>query len=256
MLVAHLSAILVYVCDINIAKHVDVDGVRVDAGYTPPYLQAVEKARQMQRTLELAVQASYDDAATLLAAVQAPLSADVINDSPSGRYDYIDSLARTILINLETVVSILDSLWILGQNQAELAETVYSSSIKWRESRGSVFYQSLPADAGIAQDEEDVVDMAHAFSRQNGGFRTTSSLDSANTAVNMYHSIQSHPSETSLDFSRSESHSGFNLPTSMSREPSEAGTLAASLSLPDYTGDLDDEEIYDEQGRECTRCDH
>ncbi|KAI0689705.1 ras guanine nucleotide exchange factor domain-containing protein [Cytidiella melzeri] len=252
--VAHLSAILVYVCDINIAKHVDIDGVRTDTGYFPPYLQAVEKARRMQRTLELVVQALYDDAATLLAAVQAPLSTDVISDSPSARYDYVDALARTISTNLESVVSTLDSLWLLGQNQAELAETVYSSSIEWRQSRGSVFFQSTdapPAVEGASRAEEDVVDMELAFSRQ-GGFRTMSSLDSGSTAAGMYRNGPRNPSETSLemsDRSRSEGIGEPVTPTWPAHEPSETGTLVASGSLPDLDGDLlEDEEIYDEQG--------
>ena len=32
-------------------------------------------------------------------------------------------------------------------------------------------------------------------------------------------------------------------------EPSETGTLVARTSPPSYVGDLEDEEIYDEQGR-------
>ena len=256
MVVAHLSAILVYVCDINIAKHVDIDGVRADTGYFPPYLQAVEKARRMQRTLELAVQALYDDAATLLAAVQAPLSSDVINDTPNTRYDYVDLLARTVLTNLESVTSALESLWMLGQNQSELAETVYSNSIEWRQSRGSVFFQpsEVPPPNGVAQQaEEDVVDMEHAFSRQ-GAFRTMSSLDSHGTVANIYHGDAGHASETSLNMSdrtRSDGNGEPLTPTWPPHESSEAGTLVASASSHDYDADLleEDEELYDEAGR-------
>ncbi|KAI0345715.1 ras GEF [Trametopsis cervina] len=249
--VAHLSAILVYMCDINIAKHVDIDGVRADTGYNPPYLQAIEKARWTQRTLEYVVQALYDDAATLLAAVQAPLSADVISNSPSSRFNYVDSLVQTILSNLEFAVSSLESLWRLGQNQAELAETIYSSSIEWRQSRGSMFFESSDALTGAdtPQEEEDVVDMELAFSRP-GGFRSIPLLDSEPTTGNIYQNGRRHTSETSLEMSdRSRSEGEPVTPTWNAHEPSEAGTLVASTSSANFNGDtIDEEDVYEPDG--------
>lgn len=250
--VAHLSAILTYVCDINIAKHVDVDAVRTDSAYHPAYLQAVDKARRAQRTLEVSVQALYDDAVTLFSAVQAPLSSDFINASASGRFDYINDLARTLLMNLDVTIQTLELLWVLGRDQAELAQTVYSSSIEWRQSRGSVFYdaaESFPPRAGAPREEEDVVDMELAFSRP--GVRTMPSMDS--TVAPSYHTGSRHPSETSLDMSdrsRSEGAGEPLTPTWPSHDASDAGTLVASHSPePDVDG-LDDETgpLFDDEG--------
>lgn len=251
--VAHLSAILTYVCDINIAKHVDLDAVRTDSSYHPPYLQAVEKARRAQRTLEVSVQALYDDAVTLFSAVQAPLSSDFINASASGPYDYINNLARTLLMNLDVTIQTLELLWMLGRDQAELAQTVYSSSIEWRQSRVSVSYdpaESFSPRAGVRQEEEDVVDMELAFSRP--GVRAVPSLDT--TVAASYHAGSRHASETSLDMSdrsRSEGAGEPLTPTWPSHEASDVGTLVASHSPEPDTDGLDDETgpLFDDEGR-------
>lgn len=211
-------------------------------------------ARRQQRTLELSVQALFDDAASLLAAIQAPLSSDVIRPSLPGRYDYVDTLARTILTNLNLTISTLESLWMLGQNQAELAQTVYTNSLEWRQSRGSVFYDSVETltQGGIPEEEEDVVDMELAFSRP--GIRTAPSMD-ANTAGNLYHAGPRHASETSLDMSdrsRSEGAGEPITPTWPAVETSDAGTLVAHDSLQAEVDLLDDEAgpLFDDEGRE------
>ena len=81
--------------DIDVAQHVDVDAVRAE-GLPPQYAQTVDKARFHLRTLEVAVQALYDDAASLLEAVQAPREWDQHTQHPGSdrvsQYEFVEGL--------------------------------------------------------------------------------------------------------------------------------------------------------------------
>ena len=70
---AYLSYLLRSLGGINVAQHVDVDGIRPESGLpstSPQYMQTVEKARSLVRSLEAATQALYDDGMTLFMVVQ------------------------------------------------------------------------------------------------------------------------------------------------------------------------------------------
>ncbi|OJA12947.1 hypothetical protein AZE42_07483 [Rhizopogon vesiculosus] len=72
-LLSCLSSLLLFVGNIHIARHVDIDGVysdTADAERATLYSETVDRARLLIRRLEAVVQALYDDAATLLLTMQ------------------------------------------------------------------------------------------------------------------------------------------------------------------------------------------
>ncbi|KAI0731989.1 ras GEF [Fomitopsis betulina] len=134
---AQLHATLELANNVDIARHVDVDGVSVSSGQylsRGPYAQMVEHARMLMRTLEAALQSLYDDGSTLLVAVQTlgqPYSAE---DDRAVR-DYIDALLVAIIANANVSVQSLESLLVVGYDQANSGQQDYRSSIDWRLSR-------------------------------------------------------------------------------------------------------------------------
>lgn len=205
ILIGHLSSILAYVGDIDVAQHVDIDAVRAET-LPPQYAQTVEKARAMLRTLEVAVQALYDDTTSLLEAIQAPREWDQHTQHPGSdsvsQYEFVEGLVTALKTNLSLAAADLEGLFLTGRDQAEVGSITYTSSLEWRRSRGSVLCDTV-AVAGIpAQEEEgDVVDMELAFSRP--ALRTVPSLDSG--SATLYHNGSQQHSETSLDTDRSRS---------------------------------------------------
>ncbi|KAH9936253.1 ras guanine nucleotide exchange factor domain-containing protein [Fomitopsis serialis] len=135
--IGQLHFTLELVNNIDIARHVDVDGVSVSSGqYSPrgPYAQMVENARLLMRTLEASVQSLYDDGSTLLIAVQA-LGQTYSREDDYAIRDYIDALLVAILANANVSVQSLESLLVVGYDQANSSQHDYRSSIDWRLSR-------------------------------------------------------------------------------------------------------------------------
>lgn len=123
--------------NIDIARHVDVDGVSVSSGqYLPhgPYAEMVENARLLMRTLEAALQSLYDDGSTLLVAVQT-LGQPYSTEDDRAVRDYIDALLVAIIANANVSVQSLESLLVVGYDQANSSQQDYRSSIDWRLSR-------------------------------------------------------------------------------------------------------------------------
>ena len=123
--------------NIDIARHVDVDGVSVSSGQYPPrapYAQMVENARLLMRTLEAALQSLYDDGSTLLVAVQT-LGQPYSTEDDRAVRDYIDALLVAIIANANVSVQSLESLLVVGYDQANSSQQDYRSSIDWRLSR-------------------------------------------------------------------------------------------------------------------------
>lgn len=250
-IIGHLSALLVFIGDIDISQHVDVDAVKEEHGPVQ-YSQTVDKARNLLRTLEVTVQAVYDDAASLFEAVQAPRVWDHQTVHPgsdyASQYEFVESLVMALKSNLSLASSNLDALLTIGRTQAEVSSSAYTQSLEWRRSRGSVFYDTAtPNGIRVPEEDEDVVDMELAFSRP--GLRTIPTLDNGLGASSMYSNGVPYHSATSLDTDRSRSEGpGEPLtPTWPGNDTSDTGTLVAGS---DAISEILDDGLDDEGGRE------
>lgn len=164
--------------NICVARHVDIDGIQREPGQTTVhemYMQAVHNARQHVRMLEVAVQAIYDDSASLLTTTQALRQADLNNYEQSEKdraacYARLLALVNTMEANTKVVERTLETILQVGLDQADLALGDYNGSIGWRLSRVSVIESTLrpmlvtPSTAR-GFDRESVVDMAHALGK-------------------------------------------------------------------------------------------
>ncbi|KAH7885094.1 ras guanine nucleotide exchange factor domain-containing protein [Phlebopus sp. FC_14] len=172
-----ISALLSYVTNIHIARHVDIDGLYAEsAGASGAlYIQTVDKARLLTRTLEAVVQALYDDTSTLLLTTQRIRRsvARVASQDRGAHYEHLDAIATSMESSLQSLAQTLDALLLLGQDQADIAQGDYKGAIEWRMSRLSVMDSNFdarpvsvlnPADP----ESEDIVDIAVAFSTAGG----------------------------------------------------------------------------------------
>ncbi|RDB17922.1 Cell division control protein 25 [Hypsizygus marmoreus] len=166
-LVSQISFLLVFVADIHVARHVDIDGIRQEGGSSAntPYLHTVENARILVRTLETVVQSAFSDCAVFLLTVQSIRDSDLpeYRREREYAYDHLDALSSSLSSNLTLLLHTLDSLLSVGHEQAEMAQGDYNGSIEWRMSRLSV----RPISDYMVDDDDksDVVDMELAFGR-------------------------------------------------------------------------------------------
>ncbi|KIJ17931.1 hypothetical protein PAXINDRAFT_175648 [Paxillus involutus ATCC 200175] len=173
-----LSTLLLFVSNLHIARHVDVDGFYTESAGAengPLYTQAVDKARLLTRTLEAVVQYLYDDTSTLLLTTQRirrPVGR-VMSQGSGDFYENLDAIATSIKSNLQFLMQTLDALLSLGHDQADIAQGDYNGSIEWRMSRLSIMDSHFdarpmsilnPADP----ESEDIVDMELAFGTPGG----------------------------------------------------------------------------------------
>lgn len=175
--VTQVSAFLGLVADINIARHLDIDGIRqTDAVPNDGYSSSVDNARRLVRTLETVLQALYDDTAALLLTTQ-----NIRENDPSqtpgdleASYDLLDKLSTGLSSNLSLCRQTTESILSVGHEQADLAQGDYIGSIEWRMSRLSVINGQFAGAAGqpsLFPDEdfdsgnEDVVGLEDAFNR-------------------------------------------------------------------------------------------
>lgn len=215
--ITHLSSFLVFVSNIYVARHVDIDGVSRDSGHVPNnelYTQTVEKARLLVRTLEATMQSLYDDGSELL------LTTESIRHWEAGQsrqdrhtsYDYLDALMSSLKSNLDVVQQTLEALLSVGHDQADMAQGDYTGSIEWRMSRLSVIDNQFggsarPMSAFFRKhevDNEELIDMETAFRRP--GSKPLDAVDPFPEAVQMYQSV----SQSSMPMTNGsiESHSG------------------------------------------------
>src|ERR1700753_3062253 len=111
---SRLSECIDYISTIHVARHVDVDGFNVDAGATPNrelYLQTVDKAKRLVRRLEVAVQAVYDEGASILMALQILRSSTT--DFPAAWHQLL-SLTAFLQTNLGVVCETFEALLSVG----------------------------------------------------------------------------------------------------------------------------------------------
>lgn len=261
-IVAYMSALLAYIHDINIAQHVDIDGIRSESGQPATfaqYMQTVEKARHLLRTIEYAVQMLYDDTAGLFLTVQGAHVPERYYD-PANREramrsvspQRVESYIQAIYSNLNVLVDALEGVLNLGHEQAQIGQATYRNSLDWRRSRLSILDSGNIDPLGHARNfsqEEDVVDMELAFSRP-GMMRTATSVDSA-AGSTLYQSSGQY-SESSLNMSdRSRSDAGEPVtPTWPNHE--SMNTLVSGQHTPqdDALSILDDNasQLFDEDG--------
>lgn len=171
--VSGLATLLLFVGNIHVARHVDIDGFYIqtaDAEHGVSYGQTVESARILTRTLEAVAQWLYDDASTLLLLIQSVRSSTGRSywQDKDAHYEILDSITTWLKSNLQFLLQTLDALLELGHTQAEIAQGDYQGAIEWRMSRLSFMDSHFdvrpmsilnPADP----ESEDLVDIEIAL---------------------------------------------------------------------------------------------
>ncbi|KDQ62197.1 hypothetical protein JAAARDRAFT_76166 [Jaapia argillacea MUCL 33604] len=245
-IITQLSSLLVFLADIHVARHVDIDGIKREASHDDLYMQTVDKARLLVRTLEAAVQSVYDDGFTLFLTSQGLSTGNFFSDG-----DYIDALATSLKANLGVIQQTLEALLSVGHDQADMAQGDYNGSIEWRMSRLSVIEHHFGVDLQSMTDtflddsgegeEDDIVDAELAFGKPRPKMQV--SLDPSV----MYQNF-SQWSEPSLDMSDA-SHSISNGDTSSwSMTAQSMDTLVSPSSAgADQEIDMDDVAALDEE---------
>ena len=232
----HLSSIVAYFGDVDIAQHVDVDAMRAET--SPQYGMTVEKARHLLRTIEVAVQALYDDTASLFEAIQAPPIWDQHTQHPGsdtqGSYEFVEGLVITLRKNLSLASSNLEGLFLIGRDQAEIGSNAYSNSIEWRRSRGSVL-DYAGANGSIPREEDgEVLDIGDVL---GGDYRPPIGTQYSSSSA-PYSSQQ--PSDTSLE-------------TGGTREdPSEPQSEPSTMVDPNDDADLSEDDVFGDEGRKSS----
>ena len=165
--------LLMFVSNLHIARHVDIDGFHSEPAAEENgllYTQTVGKVRLLSRTLEAVVQALYDDASIMFLTTQHIRQHASGVDSQDGDdlFDYLDALGASIKSNLQFLLQTLDALLSVGHDQADIAEGDYKGAIEWRVSRLSIMdsnYDARPMSVLNPADpeSEDIVDIEVAF---------------------------------------------------------------------------------------------
>ena len=195
--------------NIHVARHVDIDGISQESGQLPesdPYAQTVTRARQLVRTLEAAAQSLYDDATTLFLTIQGNRR-DESGASPvrSPAHNQIEALAAAMQVNMRLVHQTLETLWAVGNDQADLSQGDYNGSIEWRLSRLSMIHTQFGGTLRpnshypYESENEDVVDLSHAF--RLGGSKTQDGGEAVRSVAAPHQSSSQLSSDTSIDTS-------------------------------------------------------
>jgi son of sevenless-like protein len=179
-LIGGISSLLIFVANIHIARHVDIDGIGRELSNASDgdlYLQTVSNARLLVRTLEAAMQSLYDDGSSLLLTIQAVRHSYSREEHDTYR-DYMDAISTGMAANLDVVCQTLDSLLSIGHDQADMSQGDYNGSIEWRMSRISVTpTQSLHRPtSGLS-----VIDIAMALNAPGRKHSVISSSDQSMT---------------------------------------------------------------------------
>ena len=261
---AYLSALLRTLCEINVAHHVDVDGIRPDSGMpstSPQYMQMVEKARYQVRILEAATQALYDDGMAIFMAVQSLGRAELLDlRERAAAVTSAESTAPVVRSNCGLVAQTLETLLAIGHDQASISQGDYRNSIEWRRSRINMADTNASIAAltsrmaDIPAEESEYVDLEDAFNNT----RTAPIPDVSRSETTLYNNSHQQVSQSSLEASdrtRSDSIGESETPTWSNGDPSEGSTfIGPSERDPDeeqFEGDL--AVLADEDDRECAR---
>lgn len=169
-LIARLSSLLTFVANVNIARHVDIDGFRRDEGELSDnslYAQTVGNGRVLIRTLEATTHSLYEDGSSLFHMIQATRRPEkgLSQHDTSDTAMYLGSLAATIEANLGVVVQSFEALLAIGHHQADIAQGDYNGSIEWRMSRLSVIDTQFGGSHRPVSTFSSMVDMEMAFQK-------------------------------------------------------------------------------------------
>ncbi|KAH0832239.1 ras GEF [Lanmaoa asiatica] len=136
-----LSSLVLFLGDIHIARHVDIE--TVDQARLPDgaqYMRTVEKARVLVRSLEATTQAIYDDGAALLVTTQRIRRVEPC-ESWKGRdtaYDALEALGSSLEFNLKISRQNLEGLLRIGTEQSAILERCHKTPVEWRMSQRSL----------------------------------------------------------------------------------------------------------------------
>jgi len=247
-LLSGLASLLLFVANIHIARHVDIDGVysdTADAERATLYSQTVDRARLLTRMLEAVVQALYDDAATLLLTIQRVrhLTRRASRQDRDLQCEYLDAISTSLKSNLQFLMQTLDALLSLGHDQADMAQGEYTSAIELRMSRLSIIdsrFDARPMSLVDPADpeSEDIVDIEVAFG--TSGIKKTGPILSDRAPRS-----QSQLSDTTITFTdRSFMNAASSYDPTLSAHtlvPSSSETSTDAMSISDSNSILDDE---------------
>ncbi|KAF7346127.1 hypothetical protein MSAN_01839400 [Mycena sanguinolenta] len=183
-LIKGMSSYLNFASNVHVARHVDIDGIRQEAGAVTNemYVQTVEKARILIRTLEHALQSLYDESVSILLTAQSLRHVDpghslqVQNMS----LEYLHALSASLRANLAAANQTFEALLAIGHEQADIAQGDYNGSIDWRMSRLSVIDTQLGGalrPMSTFEEQGDMIDLEVALGRR--GHVPTESYDSS-----------------------------------------------------------------------------
>lgn len=126
-IITHLSSLLRMVANIDVSRHSDTDGTKLDMKTLDDpgkYIRSVEKARLLVSNLQSAVEDLYLDASTLFTTVQKIQTDEQVSSIyTSPRDNQIKAPATSIMANLSVVLSSLESLLTHGNEQAAIVDT-------------------------------------------------------------------------------------------------------------------------------------
>ena len=140
-LFGELSSLLLFLGDIHIARHVDIETIdqsKLSDG--AQYMRTVEKGRVLVRSFEATTQAIYDDGAALLVATQRVRRVEPC-ESWKGRdtaYDALEALSTSLDFNLKISRQNLEDLMHIGIEQSAILERCHRSPLEWRMSQRSL----------------------------------------------------------------------------------------------------------------------
>ncbi|KAI0051128.1 ras GEF [Auriscalpium vulgare] len=240
--VAWLQALLAFVSEVNLAQTVDLDdingeGREAQAANGDAYVQSVQRARVVVRSVEAVLQALHDDGARLLLLLQS------YSDSQATESTYdseqIRALVKLLKLNVAQVPRSFEELYSIGQEQAAKGPSDYRGSIEWRMSRIMTIdrslgqaINSLSALEDDSYDEgEDVVDM-----RVMQRVRKPNALKTSASQGSTFYSNPSQTSESSLD-ERTRSRGASNAAVTPWSQPHASDSVLSLSSPPSHASD-------------------
>lgn len=182
--VSHLSEFLTYVTKIDVARHVDLDGVGQRAsGHA--YVALVQRARLLVRMLETVVQAVFDDNASLLMFIQQYRPPDMMArhvDLTTSSTE-LSKVVASLRANVVVIGQTLEALVTTGHDQLGLSPIDFSHSMDWRAGHLASLHSrhlSMTTVHGPEIDE-GYVGMEDVFQRSNGKRRSVNLPQSGDT---------------------------------------------------------------------------
>ncbi|KAJ6509001.1 ras guanine nucleotide exchange factor domain-containing protein [Mycena sanguinolenta] len=183
-LIKGMSSYLKFASNVHVARHVDIDGIRQEPGAVTNemYVQTVEKARTLIRTLEHALQSLYDESVSILLTAQSLRHVDPGHSlqAQNMSLEYLNALSASLKANLAAANQTFDALLAIGHEQADLAHGDYNGSISWRISRLSVIgvqFGGALRPMSTFDEQGDMIDLEAALGRR--GHVPTESYDSS-----------------------------------------------------------------------------